>query len=189
MQTWTLKWGESARGGSVWTDQNFSNHTSIWLFEIPSLKEAIQHFLKVMLFIFVLMKNIEKRNISGNHEMRNPTLTCIIHYCFQCLELKKSQKLKSIAWSYSKCDIVKHELRVASCELYYVFTTPWLRLQQKAEWADLNFERRSLSFLQRSHPPSDNFEKFVLFFVFNLIKQNVTDFSLISFTQNFVLRL
>ena len=30
-----------------------------------------------MLFIFILMKNIEKLNISENHAMRNPTLTCI----------------------------------------------------------------------------------------------------------------
>ena len=38
-----------------------------------------QQFLKAVLLLFILIKSIEKLNISENYEMRNPTLTRIIH--------------------------------------------------------------------------------------------------------------
>ena len=44
-----------------------------------ALEKDIQQFLKAVLLIFILMQNIEKHNISENHQMRNPSLTCIIH--------------------------------------------------------------------------------------------------------------
>ena len=36
-------------------------------------------------------------------------------------------------------------------------TTPWLRLQQKAEWVIINFERRNRDAPQKSHPSPDGF--------------------------------
>ena len=53
----------------------------------------------------------------------------------------------------------------------------------------MNFERRDQNSPPKSHPPPDDFGKFAFFFAFNLRRQNVTDFSLISLTQKFVLRL
>ena len=73
--------------------------------------------------------------------------------------------------------------------LFYISTTPWLRLQQEAEWVNINFETRDLNSPQKSHPPPMILEKLAFVFVFNLRKQNVTDFSFILFTQNFVLCL
>ena len=41
--------------------------------------------------------------------------------------------------------------------LFYVSTTPWLRLQQEAEWVNINFERGDLNFTQKNYPPPDDF--------------------------------
>ena len=41
--------------------------------------------------------------------------------------------------------------------LFYVSTTPWLRLQQEAEWENINFERRNLNSPQKCHPLPDDF--------------------------------
>ena len=51
------------------------------------------------------------------------------------------------------------------------------------------FERRDLNSPQKYHPPQMILGKFVFSFVFNLRKQNVTHFSCISLTLNFVLYL
>lgn len=50
------------------------NDTAIWC-----LETAIQQFSKVILLISMLMKNNEKLNFLENEQMKNPTLTCIIH--------------------------------------------------------------------------------------------------------------
>ena len=71
---------------------------------------------------------------------------------------------------------------------HYVAATPWLWLQQDAEWININFWRWDLNSLHKNHPPPMILEKFVFSFVFNLRKQNVTDFSFIFLTQGFVLR-
>ena len=71
---------------------------------------------------------------------------------------------------------------------FYISTTPWLRLQQEAEWVNINFERRDLNSPQKSHLPPYDLEKFAFFFAFNLRKQNATDFSFTPLTQNFALR-
>ena len=60
--------------------------------------------------------------------------------------------------------------------LFYVSTIPWLRLQQEAEWVNINFERRDLKFPQKSHPPPMILKKFALSFAINLRKQNVRFF-------------
>ena len=73
--------------------------------------------------------------------------------------------------------------------LFYVSTTPWLRLQHEAEWVNINFERRDLNSPRKSHPLPMIFERFAFYFAFDLRKQNVTDFSFISSTQNFALCL
>ena len=39
----------------------------------------------------------------------------------------------------------------------YVPTTPWLRLQQEADWVKINFERRDLNSPEKSHPLPDYF--------------------------------
>ena len=73
--------------------------------------------------------------------------------------------------------------------LFYVPTTPWLRVQDEAGWVNINFERRDLNSPRKSHPLSMILERFAFYFAFDLRKQNVTDFSLISSTQNCVLCL
>ena len=73
--------------------------------------------------------------------------------------------------------------------LFYVSTTPWLRLQQEAEWVNINFERRDLNSPYKSHLPPIILGILAFSFAFNLRKENVTDFSSISFTQNFKLCL
>ena len=65
------------------------------------------------------------------------------------------------------------------------------QLQQEAEWVNINFERKDLNFPQKREvtlPPPVILDKIAFSFAFNLRKQNVTDFSLISLTQNLVLR-
>ena len=52
--------------------------------------------------------------------------------------------------------------------LFYVSTTPWLRLQQEAELVNIIFEKNDLNFLQKSHSTPEDFEEICLFFVFNL---------------------
>ena len=73
--------------------------------------------------------------------------------------------------------------------LFYVPTTPWLQLQQEAEWVNINFERRDLNSPQKSHPSPLILEKFAFSFAFDLRKQNETDFSFMSLAQNFILCL
>ena len=41
--------------------------------------------------------------------------------------------------------------------LFYVSTTPWLQLQQEAEWLNINFERRNLNSPKKIHPSPDDF--------------------------------
>ena len=41
--------------------------------------------------------------------------------------------------------------------LFYVSTTPWLQLQQEAEWLNFNFERRNLNSPKKIHPSPDDF--------------------------------
>ena len=74
--------------------------------------------------------------------------------------------------------------------LFYVSTTPGLRLQQKAEWVNIKFERKDLNSLQKSQSLlSMILEKLDFSFALNLRKQKVTDFSFISLTHNLVLCL
>ena len=74
--------------------------------------------------------------------------------------------------------------------MFYVSTTPGLRLQQKAEWVNINFERKDLNSLQKSQSLlSMILEKLDFSFALNLRKQKVTDFSFISLTHNLVLCL
>ena len=73
-------------------------------------------------------------------------------------------------------------LVIISC--FTFSTTPWLRLQQKTTWVNINFERRDLNSPQKSHPPPMILEKFAFSFAFNIRKRNVVDFSFISLTQN-----
>ena len=61
------------------------------------------------------------------------------------------------------------------------------QLQQEAEWVNINFERKDLNFLQKREvtlPPPMILDKIAFSFAFDLRKQNVTDFSSISLTQN-----
>ena len=103
-------------------------------------------------------------------------------------------------------DMVKHELRVASYELQvasYELRVKSLKARveslkarveiQKCELKSTSYEFKSTSYEFRS--TNCEFitlspmilEKFAFSFAFNLRKQNVTDFSFISLTQNFVL--
>ena len=67
--------------------------------------------------------------------------------------------------------------------LFYVSTTPWLRLQQEAEWVNMNFERKDQNSPQKITPLPMILEKFAFSFAFNLWKQNVSDFYFISLTE------
>ena len=49
------------------------------------------------------------------------------------------------------------------------------RLQHKAEWLNINFEKKDLNSPQNSHLPPDEFGEICFFFAFNF-KRNVTDF-------------
>ena len=49
---------------------------------------------------------------------------------------------------------------------FYISTTPWLRLQQEAEWVNINFERRDLNFWQKLHPLPDDFGEICFFLCF-----------------------
>ena len=81
-------------------------------------------------------------------------------------------------------------LSVSGDNLLFCFsTTPWLRLQHEAECVNINFERRDLNSPRKSHPLPMILKKFAFYFAFDLRKQNVTDFSFISSTQNFALCL
>ena len=74
--------------------------------------------------------------------------------------------------------------------LFYISTTPWLRLQQEAEWVNINFETRDLNSPQKSHPPPMILEKFAFYFVFNLRWKKCNRFFFHFFlTQNFVVCL
>ena len=68
--------------------------------------------------------------------------------------------------------------------VFYFSTISWLRLQQETMWVNVNFERRDLFSVQKSHPFPDDFREA---FTFKLIKQNVTHFSFILLTQSFLL--
>ena len=46
--------------------------------------------------------------------------------------------------------------------LFYVSTTPWLPLQQEAEWVNINFKRGNLNSPQESHPTPMILEKVLL---------------------------
>ena len=70
--------------------------------------------------------------------------------------------------------------------LFYFFIISWLRLQQEIKWVNINFDKRDLTSAQKSHSSPDDFGKT---FLFTLIKQNVTYFSFIFLTQNFLLCL
>ena len=39
---------------------------------------------------------------------------------------------------------------------FYVSTTPWLRLEQEAEWVNINFERRDLDSPYKNHHPFES---------------------------------
>ena len=69
--------------------------------------------------------------------------------------------------------------------LFYVTTTQWLQLKQEAVWVNINFERRDLNSLRNDPSPND-FGEIYFSFAFNLTKQNATDFSFVSLTQNSV---
>ena len=73
--------------------------------------------------------------------------------------------------------------------LFYVSANPWLWLQKEAEWVNITFERRDPNSHGKVTLPLMILEKFAFSFAPNLRKQNVTDFSFISFIQNFVLCL
>ena len=61
----------------------FLNHASIWC-----LEKDIQQFLKVVLLIFILMQNIEKHNISENHQIHHSlALSMGINYQAMTLRL------------------------------------------------------------------------------------------------------
>ena len=70
--------------------------------------------------------------------------------------------------------------------MFYFYTISGLGLSQETMWVDINFERRDLTSVQKSHP-SLEFSGEV--FAFNLIKQNVTHFSFIFLTLNFFVPL
>ena len=70
--------------------------------------------------------------------------------------------------------------------LFYFFIISWLRLQQEIKWVNINFDKKDLTSAQKSHSSPDDFGKT---FLFTLIKQNVTYFSFIFLTQNFLLCL
>ena len=56
--------------------------------------------------------------------------------------------------------------------LFYVPATPCLRLQQEAEWVNINFERIDISSPQKIYPPPNNFGEicFFLWFYFKKTK-------------------
>ena len=66
--------------------------------------------------------------------------------------------------------------------VFYFSTISWLRLQQEATWVNINFERRDLTSIKKSHSSPNHFGEA---FAFNLIKQNVTHFSFIFLRQDF----
>ena len=70
--------------------------------------------------------------------------------------------------------------------MFYFYTISGLGLSQETMWVNINFERRDLTSVQKSHP-SLEFSGEV--FAFNLIKQNVTHFSFIFLTLNFFVPL
>ena len=65
--------------------------------------------------------------------------------------------------------------------VFYFFNISWLRLQQNTKSVNIKFQRRDLTSAKKSHPSSNGFGEI---FALNLIKQNVTYFSLIFLTQN-----
>ena len=69
--------------------------------------------------------------------------------------------------------------------LFYVTTTQWLQLKQEAVWVSINFERRDLN-SHRNDPSPNDFGEICFSFAFNFTKQNATDFSFVSLTQNSV---
>ena len=50
--------------------------------------------------------------------------------------------------------------------LFYVSTTPLLRLRKEAERVNINFERRDLNSPQKSHPSPDDFGEIYFFLYF-----------------------
>ena len=79
-------------------------------------------------------------------------------------------------------------VRSVSCDniVFYFSIISWLRFQQETMRVNINFERKDLFSVEKSHPSPDDFGEA---FAFNSIKQNVTHFSFIFFTQNFLLWL
>ena len=60
--------------------------------------------------------------------------------------------------------------------LFYVSTTPWLRLYQEAEWVNINFERIDLNSPQKSHFSRDDFGAICFFLFFYLKKTKCNRF-------------
>ena len=60
--------------------------------------------------------------------------------------------------------------------MLYVSTTQWLRLQQEAEWVNINFERRNLNSPQKCHPAPNDLGEICFFLCFQFKKTKCNRF-------------
>ena len=64
--------------------------------------------------------------------------------------------------------------------LFYVFSTPWSRSQQEAEWVHVNFERRDLNSPHKSHPLPDDFGEICICITFLHIVSTVAYLTMVA---------
>ena len=147
-----MKRGVSTREGFTWTYKHFLKYISVWCPE-----KAIQQVLKVILLIFIFIKNIEKLNISENHQMRVPLLTRIIHairlrhYAIKNQGTGRVALAQTIVFNICGSRIClikkKSETKVYILKLYWVFLYSFcflMSLQSLAIWPSM-FESSSIA--------------------------------------------